>query len=104
MRTFLAALAGVLLVAGAGPAAAFWDALPPPSGPLMVGTWLSDPGGDAEPRFGPGGTVHATMASMPDVVMTADGDGYDVTPRAFLGEQRDAPRAIAVAGRRPGGG
>jgi hypothetical protein len=104
MRILLPALAGALLATGAGPAGAFWNALPPPSGPLMVGTWVSDAGGDAEPQFGPGTAVHATMASMPDVVMTANGDGYDVTPRAFLGDQRDTPRAFAVAERQPGGG
>ena len=99
MRIILPALAAALVVAGAGSAHAVWDSLPPPSGPLMVGAWVSDAGGDAEPRFGPGGTVHATMAGMPDVVMTAQGDGYDVTPRAFLGEQREVPRAITVAER-----
>ncbi|WP_291299310.1 hypothetical protein [Elioraea sp.] len=104
MRIILPALAGALLLAGAGPASAIWNAMPQPSGPLMVGTWVSDPGGDAEPSFAAGSVAHQTMATLTEVVITATGDAYDVTPRAFLGEQRDAPRAIAAAERQPGGG
>ncbi|MCU0984389.1 MAG: hypothetical protein MUC89_05540 [Acetobacteraceae bacterium] len=103
MNRLLSAFAVAALCTAPAMASESWTEIPMESGPLHAGTVLADRGGDAQPEFGAGRGGYDLATANVQVVIVAEGDGYNVTPRDFLPRSGDRPVAVASA-TRPNGG